>query len=150
VTCYCHSSDTMTSTWAEDRATRCARPERRPRGQTGWGDTMSPSSHPGWHQGDKRTSMSREFFIPRPEFCRFTSFAVGQRLGCTRLCELRRCCRAPWPCLPSGSQAGAQVRGAGPVISIRASPIRYGQPLAQPPGAYASRLAMPRIDKASS
>src|SRR5262249_45984538 len=49
-------------------------------------------------------------------------------LGCNRLCELRRCCLARSLDLPSGRQAGAGSDGAGPDISIRASPIRYGQP----------------------
>jgi hypothetical protein len=40
-------------------------------------------------------------------------------LGCIRLCELRRSC-------PASEEAG--VDGVGPEISIRASPIRYGQP----------------------
>ncbi len=142
VTLRWQSYSTMTSTWAEDRATRCARPERRPRGQTGWAGTMPASSHPGWHRGAKRTSIAGADLVAFAELLRFTSFAIGRPLGCTRLCERRRCCRAPLVCLHAGA-AAAGSNGAGPVIQIRASPIRYGQPLTQPPGAYAARLAMP-------
>src|SRR5262249_32680230 len=38
-------------------------------------------------------------------------------LGCNRLCELRRCCRAPGPSPGEGGCRGSD--GAGPVISIR-------------------------------
>src|SRR5262249_7661084 len=81
--------------------------------------------------------------------CLLVVAGVVQVLGCNRLCELRRVAGRPRRCLREGCGTPGPMTPAQ-LSQYAASPIRYGQPQAQPPGAYATRLVVRRIAKAAS